>query len=70
MKKKTFVHKFRFHVESSRMTDITEDYEIVWDSETIPEDVIKEYLEDWCEEVFPMFRFTDALVTYRYDPIK
>jgi len=70
MKKKNFVHKFKFHVDSSRMTNITEEYEIVWDSETIPEDVIKDYLEDWCRKVYPMFDTTDAWVTYRYDPIK
>jgi hypothetical protein len=70
MKKENIVHKFRFHVESSRMTDITEDYEIIWDSETIPPDVIKDYLEHWCRQVYPMFDFTDAHVSYRYDPIK
>lgn len=63
------IHKFKFWVKSSRMTDISEEYKIWWEDINITKDVIQDHLESWCEDVFPMFRFTDAHVTYGYEPI-
>ena len=56
--------KYKFWVQSSRMTDISQIVELpkYWDDEDL-----KNYFEDWVREVFPMFDFTDAYVTYGWD---
>jgi hypothetical protein len=65
--------KYTFWVKSSRMTDIKEDVETDFEEdgyEEITEGLIKDYLESWCEEVFPMFNYTDAYVDYGYIPVE
>jgi len=63
------INKFKFRVQSSRMTDITEEYTLHWKDKNVPEDVIKDHLENWCREVFPMFDYTDGFVKYTYERI-
>jgi len=52
---------YEFWVTSSRMTDIKQRIKV---PKTLTESEIKDALEEWVREVFPMFDYTDAYVQY------
>lgn len=57
---------YKFWVQSGRGTDIKEDIKLKKD---LTEEEIKSLLEDWVQDVLPMFYFTEAHVTYGYEEI-
>lgn len=57
--------KYRFWVSSSRLPrEIEATFEL---PKRYGEDIIRDYLEDWVRQVYPMFDYTDAHVNYGWE---